>query len=148
MSYPSIGKKLSVITQAKSATVLPHREYVMKHRQVGVSMGIEVLGLRNFADMASIRKKITTYVESILPRINTEDLSGWRLLLLTGYRCTDFIGVYKKFLRHPSDKEYEISISIPIPYNTQAPYGIPTDKNGRTSFFSSRRKQILPSLGS
>jgi len=111
-------------------------------------MGIEVIGLLDFADVFSIDKKIATYVKSILPRINIEDLSGWRLTLDTGYRCTDFIGVYKKFLRYPSDREYVILISIPIPYNTQAPYGIPTGEKGRTSFFSSRRKQAFPPFGS
>jgi len=68
-------------------------------------MGIEVLGLLNFVDMASIRI------------------------------CTDFIGVYKQFLRYPSDREYVISIVIAIPDNTQAPYGMPLGKRGTIGFF-------------
>jgi len=106
-----------------------------KVAQVGIGLGIEVIGLTDFADVFSINKKITTYVESILPRINTEDLSGWRLQFHISYLPTDFIAVYKQFRRYPSDREYVISISIPIPDNTQAPYGMPTGANGKISFF-------------
>jgi len=69
----------------------------MKHEQIGFSMGIEVPRLGNFTDVSSIKKEIATYVESILPRINMEDLSGWRLTLHTTYACTDFIGFIKNF---------------------------------------------------
>jgi len=88
-------------------------------------MGIAVPKLGNFADISSIKKEIMTYVESILPRINMEALSGWRLTFHINYFCADRIGVFKKFFRYPSDREYVISIAIPIPDNTQAPYGIP-----------------------
>jgi len=107
----------------------------MKHEQIGVSTQIEALGLLNFADTSSIRKKITTYVESIFSRINMEDLSGWRLTFFINYVCTDFIGIDKKFRRYPSDREYEIPIGIPIPDNTQAPYGIPPVEDGTIGFF-------------
>jgi len=48
----------------------------MKHEQVGFSMGIAVPKLGKFAGISSIEKEIAAYVESILPRINMEDLSG------------------------------------------------------------------------
>ncbi|WP_079214147.1 Imm9 family immunity protein [Ventosimonas gracilis] len=38
---------------------------------------------------------------------------------------SNFIGIHKKFLRHPLGREYEMMISPPIPDNRQAPYGIP-----------------------
>ncbi|KXU38888.1 hypothetical protein AXE65_11270 [Ventosimonas gracilis] len=106
-----------------------------KVKQVSIGLGIEVIGLRKFANVFSIDKKIATYVKSILPRINMEDLSGWRLQLHISYLPTDFISVYKKFLRYPSDREYVISIGIPIPDNTQAPYGMPTGEDGKISLF-------------
>jgi len=106
-----------------------------KVKQVNVTMGIEVIGLLNFADVFSINKKIAAYVKSILPRVNMEDLSGWRLSFNVTYRCTDFIAIYKKFLRYPSDREYVISFSIPIPDNTQAPYGMPPAGDGRIGYF-------------
>jgi len=102
-------------------------------------MPTSVPRIDDFADIFSIEKKINTYVESILPRINMEDLSGWRLLLHINSVCTDFIGVFKKFWRYPSDKEYVISIAIPIPNNTQALYGMPPGKKGRNAFFNSIR---------
>jgi len=106
-----------------------------KVEQVKITKYIGVPGLLGFADVFLIEEKITTYVDSILPRINLEDLSGWRLSFDIGYLCTDLIGVYKKFLRYPSDREYVISIGIPIPDNTQAPYGMPTGTNGKISLF-------------
>ncbi|KXU38885.1 hypothetical protein AXE65_11255 [Ventosimonas gracilis] len=111
----------------------------MKYKQVGFSMGIAVPRLGNFADISSIKKEIATYVESILPKINIEDLSGWKLTFHTTYACTDFIGVYKKFLRYPSDREYVISIAIAIPDNTQAPYGIPPRRDGTIGSFRPAR---------
>jgi len=108
-----------------------------KVKQVMVKMPISVPGLRNFADMDSIDKKITAYIKSVLPRINIEDLSGWRLLLQINSACTDFIAIYKKFFRYPSDREYVISIGIPIPDNTQAPYGMPPAEDGRIGYFCS-----------
>jgi len=111
----------------------------MKCEQVRVIMPTEVIGIDDFANMTSIRKKITAYIESILPKINIEDLSGWRLLLQINSICSDLIGVYKKFWRYPSDREYVISIAIPIPDNTQAPYGIPPGEDGTIGFFRLRR---------
>jgi len=117
-----------------------------KVKQIGISMGIQVPGALKFADVFSINKKIATYIESILPRINMEDLSGWRLNFDVTYACTDFIGVYKKFLRYPSDREHEILIAIPIPDNTQALYGIPPGKHGTIGSFRpaiSNRSHLL-----
>ncbi|WP_425479079.1 Imm9 family immunity protein [Cephaloticoccus capnophilus] len=48
---------------------------------------------------------MAAYIKSILPRVNMEDLSGWRLTFFINYVCTDFIGVDKKFRRYPSDRE-------------------------------------------
>jgi len=119
----------------------------MKDEQVSVNMPRSVLGVDDFSDMDSIYEKITAYIESILPRINIEDLAGWRLLFYINCQCTDFIGVYKKFLWYPSDREYGILIVIPIPDNTQAPYGLPPGENGRISPFcrsaSGRHSHLL-----
>jgi len=70
-----------------------------KVKQVMVIMPTSVPRIDNFAEISSIRKKITTYIDSILPRINIEDLSGWRLLLHIDSVCSDYISVYKKFWR-------------------------------------------------
>jgi len=108
-----------------------------KVKQVSVRMSISVPRLSSFVDLSSIERKITTYVKSILPRINMEDLSGWRLDFDINPVCSDFIATYKKFFRYPSDREYVISIGIPIPDNTQAPYGIPPGRDGTIAFFYS-----------
>jgi len=48
----------------------------MEYKQVAVVMEDKVAGLDDFAGMDSIYKKIGTYVNSILSRINMEDISG------------------------------------------------------------------------
>ncbi|KXU39483.1 hypothetical protein AXE65_08240 [Ventosimonas gracilis] len=95
----------------------------------------EITGLYPYADMYSIEKEINTYFESIFPRINTEDLSGWSLAFFIYYRCTDFIAIDKQFTRCSLDKECEISMYIPIPDNRQAPYGIPPIDDGSIGSF-------------
>jgi len=118
----------------------------MEDEQVEIDIELEVIGLHNFADVFSLEEKIAAYVESIFPRINIEDLSGWRLSFNITYQCTDFIGVEKKFLRYSSDREYVISITIPIPDNTQASYGMPPGKDGTIGCFhpgESKRSHLL-----
>jgi|GEM_PF-923804 len=111
-----------------------------KYKNVIVGRSLHgVFGLNNFVNIDSIYKKIATYVASILPRVNIEDMSGWRLALTINPACTDFIAIYKKFKPLPSIKEYEILISIPIPDNIQVPYGMPTGRNGTIGVFRSAR---------
>ncbi|KXU36034.1 hypothetical protein AXK12_04210 [Cephaloticoccus capnophilus] len=107
----------------------------MKPKQISALMSIKVPGLGNSADMDSIEKKINTYIESISPGISIEDLSGWRVTFDINSFCTDLIAIYKKFWGYPSDREYVISIAIPLPDNTQAPYGMPPGENGRSGSF-------------
>jgi len=102
----------------------------------------EVTGLYSYADMYSIKKEINTYFESIFPKINTEDLSGWGLTFFVNYICTDFIAIDKQFTRCSSDKECEISMYIPIPDNRQAPYGLPPVDNGGIGSFHPRIKKL------
>ncbi|KXU39482.1 hypothetical protein AXE65_08235 [Ventosimonas gracilis] len=137
-----IGKEISF--RGLSAIINPafplsRSQVVLKYQQVRARMSIEVQRLGHFADMESVGEKIDAYVESILPRINIEDLPGWRLFLLTDYLCTDFIGIDEKFKWYPSVKECGISIVIPIPDNTQAPYGILPDRDVKIGCFRPAR---------
>ncbi|WP_082782625.1 Imm9 family immunity protein [Cephaloticoccus capnophilus] len=103
----------------------------MKSERVIVHTWAEVTALSDFAEMDSVDEKITAYIESILPRINTEDLSGWILVFRVNYRCAEFISIDKRFTRVPSDRECGLTVGIPIPDNTQAPYGIPPVEGGK-----------------
>jgi len=125
-------------------------DYIMKYEDLTVGMSTDFPGLRKFADMGSIYKKITTYIESILPRINLEDLSGWKLTLGIDYMCTDFISIPKKLRQYPSSRAYTIFIHIPIPLidscipsrtpdNMNAPYGIPRREDEPIEYFELAR---------
>ncbi|KXU39484.1 hypothetical protein AXE65_08245 [Ventosimonas gracilis] len=134
--FPRDGKEIKFSRSYASELPTLGRNFVIKYKQVRSSMPIAVQRLRHFADINSINKKINAYVESILPRINIEDLSaGWRLSLITDYLCTDFVGIDKEFKCYPSFKEYGISIAIPIPDNTQAAYGMPPGEDGKIGCF-------------
>ena len=70
-------------------------------------------------------------------------MGEWKLLVSINYRNTDKIGIFKRLKRFSSDKEYEISISIPIPDKRKAIYGI---AQVDTSFYSQITESLFYSL--
>jgi len=107
----------------------------MKDRKVWAIISIEVPRVCEFVNVNIIKRKVNSYICSILPKLNIKNLSGWGLKLYISLMCTDFIGIGKKFIRYPSDAEYEILISIPIQDKTQAVYGLPFAEDGRIGYF-------------
>lgn len=61
--------------------------------------------------------------------INLNDLGDWKLVIGINLRNTNGIGIFKRAKRFPSEKEFEISISIPVPDLKTAHYGI-SDNTG------------------
>ncbi len=92
--------------------------------KVRVLMPIEILNLDKDVDTTAVWRELNDYVKVLVPQINIQDCGDWKLLVLVNMRATNGIGFYKRSRRYPSDKEFEISISIPIPNNDQAPYGL------------------------
>jgi len=129
----------------------------MEHEHIKIHTRFDVTGLVGFADMGFVDEKIKIHAKSILPRINTEDMLGWKLVFDIDFRCANFIGIDKKIRRLESGpydsfkyKEYVILIAIPIPDNTQAPYGIPPVENGSLRPYSAgipRRKPVMETAG-
>ena len=56
--------------------------------------------------------------------INIQDLMDWSLLIWVIFRSINGIGVFKRARRYSSDKEFEFSISVTIPNDNQALYGL------------------------
>ncbi|MHC5310654.1 Imm9 family immunity protein [Myroides sp. LJL116] len=94
------------------------------NKNIKVSMPIEIPDLRDDVDIESIEKDLNAYLKTLVQDVNIQDLNDWRLLISVVSRSTDKIGVFKRAKRFPSDKEFEISISIPIPNCDQANYGL------------------------
>ncbi len=92
--------------------------------KVKVLLQIEIPRLNEDVDIASIRKILNEYVKSLIPRINIQDLKDWSLLIWVACRSTNGIGVFKRARCYPSDKEFEFSISVTIPDDNQASYGL------------------------
>lgn len=89
----------------------------------------QVSSLEDDVDLSKIRNELRNYVKSMTSRINGEDLGDWRLLISVLSRPTNGIGIYKRVQRFPSGKEFEVSISIAIPDNEQASYGLSKVRN-------------------
>lgn len=93
---------------------------------------IEIPKLGEYVDMSFIRQELNNYTNEIIEGINIQDLGDWKLLIAITSRATNGVGVFKRVKRYPSNKEFEVSISIPIPNEKQAPYGI---SNANDAFY-------------
>ena len=93
-------------------------------KKVRVLMPIEIPRLDNDVDIESIKKELNNYIKTLVQNVNIQDLGDWNLLISVVSRSTNKIGVFKRVKRYPSDKEFEISISVPIPNDEQAKYGL------------------------
>lgn len=83
----------------------------------------EIPGLFEDVDFFSIGGKLDLYANNLVPCINIDDIDDWNISILIVARSTNGIGIYKKIKRYPSDKEFEVSISIAIPNESDADYG-------------------------
>lgn len=92
--------------------------------KVRVLIPIEVPNLDEDIDIRYLWLELNTYIKTIEPIINFQDLGDWKLLINILAQRTDAIGVAKRVARYPSDKEYAIYMSIPIPDDEQVAYGL------------------------
>jgi transcriptional antiterminator len=90
----------------------------------------EIPGLGDKVEIESIRRKLIDHLSEITPRINLDHLNHWALLISICMRSTSGIGVFKRAARYPSEKEFEVSISMTVPDSDQATYGLPNVKTG------------------
>jgi hypothetical protein len=92
--------------------------------KVRALMPIEVPRLDKNVNIRAIWLELNSYIKALEPRINIQDLGDWRFLINVLAQRTDAIGIAKRIARYPSDKEYVIYISTPIPDDDQAAYGL------------------------
>ncbi|EGD33114.1 Imm9 family immunity protein [Capnocytophaga sp. oral taxon 338] len=92
--------------------------------EVKVCLQVEIPRLSEDVDIDSVRQGLNDYVKSIIWGINVADLEDWRLMIRVTLRSTNGIGVFKGAMRYPSDKEFEFSISVAIPNEKEASYGV------------------------
>lgn len=92
--------------------------------KIRVLMPTEIPHIDEEVDTNTIEQELNNYAQALIPRINLQDLDDWRLLIMVNSRATNGIGFFKRSRRYPSDKEFEVSISIGIPSDEQAQYGL------------------------
>ena len=116
---PPNGGKLQPII-----SLLNFKLYLPMNDKITVLIPCEIPNLDKYVDIALIELELETYVKTLAPKINLQDLEDWNLLINVLFQRTDKIGVAKRLARYPSDKEYAIYMSIPIPDDEQAAYGL------------------------
>ena len=94
-------------------------------RQIRCLVSSESPGVSSALDIFEINRILDCYLRTKIDQVNVADLGGWRLLMCVGIRNTDSIGVFKRTRRYPSDMEFEVSISIPVPSIEVVEYGLP-----------------------
>lgn len=91
--------------------------------KIRVLVGCEIPGFSGEVDLFSIDEELNSYTKTIMSFLNINDLNDWSILISVVLRSTNGIGIYKRIKRYPSDKEFEISISVTVPDDKQAVYG-------------------------
>ena len=97
---------------------------IVMNEKIRVSLQIEIPQLNEYVGINSIRQRLNDYVNFSASYVNVQVLIDWKLLIRVTFRYTNGIGVFKRAIRYPSDKEFEFSISVTIPNDTEALYGI------------------------
>lgn len=97
---------------------------------IRILISSEIPDITEKIESSNTEKKLITYLSTIAPQINLHDLNGWRLLISIVIRSTNGVGIFKRAKRYPSDREFEISISLTIPDDEQASYGLSNVKGG------------------
>lgn len=110
---------------------------------IRILISTEIPGITGKIKLSSIEKKLSIYISTIAPLINFHDLDDWQLLISITIRPTNGVGVFKRAKRYPSDREFEISISLTIPDDEQASYGLPNVKSGFFNAMNEKNFYIL-----
>ncbi|NIE74868.1 hypothetical protein F3J45_10530 [Pantoea sp. Ap-967] len=86
--------------------------------------------ISNTFDLTETRNTLNDFLTEQYKWIDNEKLDGWTILVSATIRHTDGVGIFKRTKRFPSDKEFEISIAIPVPSLDDAPYGLDPESSG------------------
>jgi Immunity protein 9 len=89
-----------------------------------ITSQIQVFKLEENIDYAKINDELRSYLIKITPNLNLGDMGDWSILFSMLYGQASCIGVFKRLTTYPSDKEKQVSITIPIPDLHQATYGL------------------------
>ena len=108
------------------------------NEKIRILTPIEVPRLDENVDTRSLWLELNSYVKALEPKINLQDLEDWRLLINVVAQRTNAIGIAKRVARFPSDKEYAIYMSTPIPDDNQATYGLSCVKE---AFFKEKNEK-------
>lgn len=102
----------------------------MKFDKINISVRSEIPNFHLYEDLNSIEQDLNSYIKTLMPKINIQDLNDWCVLIIIAIRNTNAIGAFKRSRQYSSNREYEASVSIPIPDNQQASYSFHKTNEG------------------
>ena len=114
--------------------------------KVRVSINRQVVNLGESANINVLRKELNNHVYEITQNVNIQDLEDWKLLIGITCRATNGVGFFKRVQRYPSDKEFEVSISVGIPNEEQASYGMEDVKSAYFAPLDDKKFHVLEPL--
>ncbi|RTQ89587.1 MULTISPECIES: Imm9 family immunity protein [Stenotrophomonas] len=104
-------------------------------KQIRCIVSSESPGVSRTLDIFEINRMLDCYLQRKIDQVNVADLGGWRLLMYVVIRNTDSIGVFKRTRRYPSEMEFLVSVSIPVPSIEVVGYGLPDHAMYGLGFF-------------
>ncbi|MNH17458.1 hypothetical protein D3C79_771300 [compost metagenome] len=90
----------------------------------------EAPSINSTINLTEVNRDINDHILQLHSKINITDLENWCILVSITIRNTDNIGIFKRIIRYPLDREFELSISIPVPGTEEALYGLPKNDCG------------------
>ena len=93
--------------------------------KIRLLMPCEIPNLEKYVDIALIESELETYIKTLVPKINLQDLEDWNLLVNVLLQRTDAIGVAKRLARYPWIKNMQLICQSPYQMTSKQPMGFP-----------------------
>ena len=93
-------------------------------KNIKIYVTVEIPQLYEIISAQSVYTILSEYIGTIRNKVNFDVIEDWNLSFNILLQKTDKMSIAKRLSIYPSDKEYAIYMSIPIPDDTQIFYGI------------------------
>ena len=93
-------------------------------KNIKIYVTVEIPQLYEIISAQSVYTILNEYIGTIRNKVNFDVIGDWNLSFNILLQKTDKMSIAKRLSIYPSDKEYAIYMSIPIPDDTQIFYGI------------------------
>lgn len=113
-------------------------------RDIKVYITNEIPQLDKKLSINAITASFNSYIDTLGEKINLTVLDGWKLTFNVLLQRTDTISLAKQLGKYPSEKECAIYMSVPIPDDSEALYGIREVQQAFLKTANEKYSYILP----